>query len=879
MNYLESIEQYVTKTANLSSDPLEIELKIIIDPRVRAPSFARRQYVQNIRTCIDRMSEGSSQTQTINFIHTTSQCDTARPKMMVKQLVYNGTTQNKGKKNYYSKVSLVDPIYLIDDHLPAYKFAVNVESTIEPFDKPFDVVRFRSRQSRRVGQWRIDITYVKECRTYTMSMLKIIRDALFTSGVDRWKASDKVEVEFEYIGASFALTAIKEVDDYLTPIFATVANLKVANLATPAETTTILYKRCLMEAAAIMRPNQLKKFNHGYGLKQLGSNPIELTQLMYARDVLPKITQYIITEKIDGIRSLVMLYPSAGLCHIINNKTKVGVNTITIPHGKSRLIILDAEAIVRDTDQSSDIYYVFDLIYEDNTDDAPKQWHQSGFDARRVRMSEIIEQYTFLRSKHYVELNDTYGTQISAFYEAMSNPDQKKYEIDGLIFFTNDSKMRQYKWKPVMTVDFVLRACPECMMGVSPYNNKPGKTLYLLFCGIRKLDFVRNNIPILKGYKELFDNAEKTQQYFPIQFTPSEDPMAYLFWHENGSLDGSVVELRWRGDEWIFVKERHDRAADLNRKTYYGNYIKYAELIWMTYKAPLTLNALSAVADTSYFRSGNRRAYANVRKFNNFVKNEIIINYGQPHKQTNNRNPPYVIDLCCGRGQDLDKYIAAGFRHVYMIDSDRNALLEVVNRKYGNVRQNKSINIALDHIDLTQSSKKVLDRIKTKRPGLPAKASLIVCNFALHYLIPTPRRTMAIANIIKALLAPGGMFIFTAFDGQKVFDLLADGPWTRDDGKYSIKKKSTSQCSGTTFTGNKQQIDVVLPFTGGHHYTEYLINIAVVTAAMAKHNITHIVSGSFLDYLPTNKTGFVDRMSPTDREFAGLYAYHVYQRL
>ena len=61
--------------------------------------------------------------------------------------------------------------------------------------------------------------------------------------------------------------------------------------------------------------------------------------------------------------------------------------------------------------------------------------------------------------------------------------------------------------------------------------------------------------------------------------------------------------------------------------------------------------------------------YADVRKFNNRVKRQLISRYS---------NSEYVIDMASGKGQDLQKYVDAKINNLLMLEIDESAIDELI---------------------------------------------------------------------------------------------------------------------------------------------------------------------------------------------------------
>lgn len=900
IDYIHSLNNSIDNETSI-----EVELKILIDSRCKYPKFIPiipSNVEQTVRQIVDKATlYGNPEiSQTINFI------DTKSDHMYVKQLYYDNGVQNKSKKNCYIKKSLMQPIYMVADNVTSYpyKFSINQETVINESRDNFDIIRFRLRYSivfqetSRLANWRMDLTFIKECNDNSINKLKQIRDKLFDKKINTtnfldmidWDYADRIELEFEYIGklGEFNTDTIIKLDEILSH---------------NAEVSKQSYDNCIVDIAKLLKLKTVDKFQKGqFGLKQLGPNPIELNRKLYFTDVLPTIDNFIITEKIDGTRTVIIIYPLSKLCYIINsNKDEFIAGVFTTDSQKSLTeiandipIILDTEAIKLDGIMR---YYVFDIISHPNyknIDTKPFVERLSSLLSVVEYANEIgmkIDGNAFLYNKHFVHLSkDTYTQSIQEFYTSMTTA---AYKIDGLIFVEKTTKYIQtvnYKWKPIelMTIDFVAKKCPSIMLGISPYVTKDDKTLYLLFCGIQSYQYQKLGIEKFKEYTRLFSSVCDNQygrvrdNYYPIQFSPSSDPYAYLFWGDTDDLDGKVIELSYDivTNNWSLYKIRHDRYNDMLRKTYYGNYFKYAEHIWMNYKNPLTMDALCSGA-SGYFKNSDDRYFA-PRKFNNYVKNQLI----ELHSKQISLD--WAIDLCSGNGQDMDKYINCKFKNVLFTDVDYDGLTEIINRKYKYI-DNKAVKnnckIYIKHLDMSHPYKTNINTIYDSYLNIPVGGvPLVVCNLALHYFVPNLAKIRNFVNLLNKLLEPGGVFIFTAFNGNKVFDLLAqqdDGNWNKfgPDGQllYSVKRNYTSD----EFTGINQTIDVLLPFSNSQYYTENLINIDLLNAELAKKKIRNIADSSFDIYLnkfSKEKQNFYDKLTDDDKQYISLYNMYIYHK-
>ena len=371
MAVLENVVEYVKSLDSTSEKQIEIEFKLLLDRRIKSPSFVA-SYPADIKNAVSDIIRRATElgakymgvSETINFIK-------SQENMFVKQLVYIDGIQDKDKKIYYSKKSLIAPIYLVPNEKESaisLKLSINMETKELADINEFDLIRARLRYSLQLEDWRIDITFIKETRDTSISVIKAIRDKLFgcrphinklADEMD-WTYPDRIETEVEYtaILREFGINKIQKIKQIIS----------YSESLTNKQDRT--YQECICEIAQLIRPTSIDKFRDGtYGLKQLGSNPLELSKKVYMADIIPSIDNYIITEKIDGIRSMLIIDIIQKRCYVINNKNANGItihnidvaniNTISVTY-----IILDAEAVDINTNGGPPHthYYIFDVL-------------------------------------------------------------------------------------------------------------------------------------------------------------------------------------------------------------------------------------------------------------------------------------------------------------------------------------------------------------------------------------------------------------------------------------------------------------------------------------------------------------------------------------
>ena len=847
---------FINNIHNISEDAtgvLEIEMRLLIDGRkkydVNSKLYSRDQTIEMAKKLINKYKDKpASVSQTINFIKGES----------IKQLVFIKGEQQKDKQNYYTKKQLIHPIYFIHDSNPGYRLSINKETKIDEFPiKDVDLARIRLRYTIQLEDWQLDITLIKNIKEFSNpAILKNEKNKmLFDINTDNfinaapWISAEYIEFELEYTGliTDFNINKLLIADELFNQII---------------ETND--YQNIIYEVATYIKPTQAEKFKSKEGLKQLSNQVIELDKHLYGAEVAAHITDYYITDKVDGKRTII--YISDGKIYAVSDK-------LVLIESDSKI----SETYIFDTEFYNNEYYIFDvMVFKDEI------LIDMNFEDRLKYFERAADLSTVFKLKPFIRLDDKYKNQIKEF-----KAQDKPYEIDGIILTPYNGKyntMQVYKYKPVekLTVDFLIKKCPESLLGIKPYieNNNH---LYLLFCGISDYVFRKFNMSFIKNYNDIFRSIDikHPPAYFPIQFQPSNYAYAYLFWSDNDKLDGEIGEFLYK-DKWILNKIRDDRKVELQRGNYYGNNYKVAELIWNSYKNPLIIeepadsdksddnSADKSEVASVYFQQHDNQLQKASRNFNSFVKSKIF----EQFKYTN-----WVIDLASGKGQDLFRYGLYGNKNVVFLEIDNVALFELLYRKYDFVSHEHkgNMNILTHQLDVNTDYKKnieILNDITIPNDGV----DLIVCNFAFHYFISDKKRLTNVVKFISHYLKSGGRFIFTAFDGKDIIKLLNEnnGNWTIKQGndiKYSIKK----QYEVNMLQDIGQKIDVLLPFSNDNYYTEYLVNIDYIAEAFQQHNIILESDQSFGEYLDAFKKEnykVYESLDSNDKKYVSLYHYY-----
>lgn len=836
----------------------ELELEIRFDIDERKPGGNRRNKYSPVETTklFKRIITESLKTascsieQSINFM-----CDDS-----IKRLMFVNGVQDKSMLAHYEKQRLINPMQV--NAKPAYKLMLSFEKKVPEFSiKTCRSARIKLRFSIEQDKWRIDITLIKIVATLSNPQdLKTSKARmLFKLSIDDfvakapWAFANHAELELEYIGDHTKLTPNDIVEG--------LALLSQYTDGIGYSDTDIndKYQAKIFDVAKLINPKQAGKFKSRFGLKQLSNQVIEMDKNIFINNVLPSITNYYITDKVDGTRAMILI-DKTGTWAISNKLERVS-------NGMSSTYVLDTEYY-----EETKTYYIFDVLVINgkSVSGLPFGQRLKLFDQVKTAVADNIN----VQTKAFIRLTKKFNEQINQL-----DANKKNYETDGYVFTPDQDRydrMVVYKGKPIskLSVDFLVKKCPQKLLGVRPYIAN-GKNLYLLFSGISKVVYGKLLMEMMKYHSEIFPNINKYNppDYFPIQFQPSDFKFAYLYWGDEDNLDGEICEFVISNPtapvhsyRWKLLRIREDRRVELARGNYFGNNYKVAEMTWLSYQNPLVF---SSFTDNSYFQQSNSLLHKESRAFNSFVKSKIFGQYS---------NTKYVMDIASGKGQDLFRYAANNMTNVLFVEIDKTAIMELISRKHDFSKNRKSrdhLNVLTQQLDLNDPFKDNITKLTLSNISIPHGGfDLIVCNFALHYLISTKAAVVNIAKFINWYLKPGGRFVFTAFDGNDVVDLIgdADGWQSKTPGKFHIKRNYTT--NSIELVG--QKIDVLLPFSSNTYYTEYLVNIDFIEAIFGKYNLSLETNQSFSDWLPMY--GKSSRMDSDDKLYTGLYHYYSFYK-
>ena len=457
------------------------------------------------------------------------------------------------------------------------------------------------------------------------------------------------------------------------------------------------------------------------------------------------------------------------------------------------------------------------------------------------------------------------------------------YEIDGLIFLPLNLGVRQttlepkdisiggrwyanFKWKPVHhnTIDFKIVFDKDVA-----YNKNliiyEGNNKYIqgsLFVKLYKNNLFERQI----AYK-LLNNGETINDYnedylfVPLnpylgqrgQFGDLDDLTSTIHIKldhngipkaTNGDIieNGSTIECLYditqedKFKRWTVIRNRNGKLPN-------ALFTSYAA--WNLINNPILTDNLSgkkAIQDQDIYYSEKTdvQTSASIRKFNGFVKREIIV------RSLRGKTRPRVLDLACGKMGDFRKYVDTNVSSLVGMDIVPDNLMNVnngaavrllqinllkgmrYNHKVESLAKNTMLilgdcskNISSGEAGADEMNKYYLDILYGRKKPKP-KTKLhrmynigvnqfhcVVCNFAIHYFFNDENSLHQFLLNIKENLKDQGHFMATCLDGKTILKELKKGKGLVEGRlqNNSVKEDSKTKSKSKSKTKSKKKED------------------------------------------------------------------------
>lgn len=406
-------------------------------------------------------------------------------------------------------------------------------------------------------------------------------------------------------------------------------------------------------------------------IKSIGPKPISLSKktidkmllskedLYNVKDYDESKLYYKITDKADGFRYF-MYINELGQIYLVNdnnNLIQTGLQIDLSKNNNFKDCVLDGEYMFYDNKYEYKFFdfYILDsnIIYNKLLDERIEQMNILD---DLINSENIIN---YLDKDINIKISKKPYYEISEFENMLLNTDGRGYTIDGIIFM------------PTISLNNINSISFENILKYKPLDFNSIDVLVKdnkLYCG----STLSNNkyvLSELQSFKPYIYNLHSPNNIYNEKLEPID-------WTK---LNNKVIEIRLdnKSNKLIFMTFRYDKTIkynNSNKKSITANNIDIIQDIISNTYNPIDVEILKNLDKESiknisvannYYVTNNKSARNDIRRINNQIKKEMIQYSLDILESIQTKNEDFsslkVLDLACGRGGDLYKFIQTNF--------------------------------------------------------------------------------------------------------------------------------------------------------------------------------------------------------------------------
>lgn len=661
---------------------------------------------------------------------------------------------------------------------------------------------------------------------------------------------------------------------------------------------------------------------------------------------------YTVTDKADGERVL-MYFAEDGRAYVIDTRLNVRYSGITLPEFASSVFdgeYLDTWKVSEDAKLvkvTMAAFLAFDVYFFQKQFVANMALIPNRLDIlNQVHVGAPKNSFVQFKKKEF--LHDENGTIFENINKILSM--DAPYKTDGLIFtpanlavganYPNEPAnlrgrwVRAMKWKPpeMNTIDFLVRIGADVSVG--------GNTLKLvtLCVGSNEVDADKvNALSILSSaQKSKVVTSQYVEKEFATTLLPLKDGRCYC---KNGEviMNNTIIEFSYIDGEWSPLRMRHDKTQLFNSTKSISNTANdynVAKNVMDTVTNPVTLDMLIGkenisydIDDDAYYMRDTKRSNLESKPtldFHNYwVKNNMLFRRF--------KGATSLMELACGKGGDLMKWLKNGFKTVVGVDISEDNLLNPIDGAYARLAKqtNKKGNekyvfcqwdMSKPFIDGYQGTIRdpIMKSISETVFGLVSKTKIkkdlarfygignsmfdvISCQFSIHYMFESSDSLRVFCDNVASHVKMGGYFIGTCMDGHLVDQMLSKSPTRSMKAKKNDKPIWMITAKYDTFSADSdnigKKIDVYVESIN-QIVPEYLVDFNTLTSFMEERNMKLMESlpelglkvshGSFKDVFSemehdagrdARARQIIENMTTEEKQFSFLNKWFIFKKV
>jgi len=273
----------------------------------------------------------------------------------------------------------------------------------------------------------------------------------------------------------------------------------------------------------------------------------------------------------------------------------------------------------------------------------------------------------------------------------------------------------------------------------------------------------------------------------------------------------------------------------------------------------------------------NKDKIIELRRFNNFIKRDIIEFACRSIRWEKGSRAINVLDLCCGKGGDLPKWKwAEGVKHVIFADIAQNSIVDC-KRRYHQMNLRKQFTAEFIAADCSAV------RIKNQFKNPDTALGLVSLQFALHYFFESQSQVETMLANVADNLALGGYFIGTTIDADTIMKRLRrdQEPTNRRFGNsiFSVDFPVETPLDPPPRFGAKYNFKL----EGSVDCPEFLVDFRTFEELAAKYGLKLVRKCRFEDFITEERNRGNDplsiyKLSKEELEVASMYLSYVFQK-
>lgn len=251
----------------------------------------------------------------------------------------------------------------------------------------------------------------------------------------------------------------------------------------------------------------------------------------------------------------------------------------------------------------------------------------------------------------------------------------------------------------------------------------------------------------------------------------------------------------------------------------------------------------------------------NVRGYNNYVKSTIISNYLEMFSKSSKGKVSNVLDLACGKGQDMRKWINEKQKVSYVgIDGSRREIEEAIVR-YKRLKGYKPrMKFMVD--DIFANSAWVMGVSNFNQ-----KYDVVSCQLAIHYAFGTERMIKGFLHNVSQMLERGGMFLVTTLDSDKIVERLEAAEVYGNNSVVSQGKYYTIEAPKSSMVALRGKVGagvdyIFTQFPNSNEprtTTEFVVSKDYFDSLCREQGLEILRRNNFIEYIGDDYKGSLDR--------------------